>query len=180
MKRALALVVVLSACAGASAHTEPMEARASPDEAPPPRGLSFVREPLSLRSVSAVDTARESQPPAFVEMLDAQGTLTGTRCGASSFSEDGVLRREDVMVARLAPRDDHAVILGTNGAETGLELRAREITAAGGESRFHIEGNLIVPSDTEAPRVEILPAGASVEMALALFATLLVCNDLGP
>jgi hypothetical protein len=116
----------------------------------------------------------------LAELLDSTGQLTGTRCGATSLSADGVLRRDDEIVARLSPTEDGITILDGAGHDTLLVIRDHAIHSSTGELRFRQDASTITSPDAEAPTVETTPATADPATALALFATLLVCNDLLP
>ncbi len=114
------------------------------------------------------------------ELLDDAGHITGTRCGATSLSARGVLRRDDAIVARLERTESGLTLWDGAGNDTHLVLRDHRIESTEGELRFRVEGSSIVSPDAEVSAVEILPASADQDTALALFATLLVCDDLGP
>lgn len=186
MRGALLVAFLLSACGSAARATTPAPTTPVAEaEAPsPPPTLLLTLGQLTLRSVEPAAASpappRELRPPMYAEMVNDAGGLTGTRCGATSLSADGVLRRDDEIVARLEATAEGLVVRDGAGRDALLVVREHRIESASGELRFRRDGSSIVSPDAEVPSVEITPVSANLDTALALFATLLVCNDLGP
>jgi hypothetical protein len=168
--------LLLGACGASPApppELPPEHVMTTPELAPP---IALTLGMLSLRS----SAASAESAPMTAEMVDDAGHLTATRCGATSLSADGILRRDDEIVVRFEPAADGFLLRDGTGRDTHLVLRADRIETASGELRFRRDGSSIVSPDSEVPSVEITPPSANLDTALALFATLLVCDDLGP
>jgi hypothetical protein len=177
--------LLLTSCGGARPPAPAPIAAPEPEtvevaSAPPaPIALTLGMLTLATRP-SASSSTRETRPPVTAEMVNDAGELTGTRCGATSLSADGVLRRDDQIVAQLSPTADGFALLDGEGHDTHLVVREHRIVTTSGELRFRRDTDVIVSPLGDVPATEITLRGGTAETALALFATLLVCNDLGP
>lgn len=177
---ALALALAMTGCGATAAERAPDRTAPSPpppQEAPAP----FARHgALSLRSIAATDAVARAgtQAPLYVE-LETDGTIVGARCGATRFTDDGVLEREGTPVAQLAPDDGGFAIVLPDGHPVGLAIAGATMTT-NGATRFVLEGGRITPSDAELPALEIVPADAEPTLALGLLGLVLVCDDVGP
>ncbi len=128
--------------------------------------------PLVLRSRSP-----ERQPPLYAE-LTADGSVTGTRCSATRFTDEGTLERDGAPVAR-ALADGDGFTISTATDPLGWRITTTTLTT-GGDTRFTYADGTITSGDAELPVVLVDPADADPSLVLALFATLLVCDDVGP
>jgi hypothetical protein len=115
----------------------------------------------------------------FHAELSADGSITGTRCGATRLSDDGALEREGAVVARVVEQGDELAILAADDRDTGWHI-AGDVLSASGETRFHASATGIRADDPQLPTIAVDPPTTSPRVALALFAALLVCDDLGP
>lgn len=161
--RALALCAWLIGCGAATPHTAP-----SPPTTTTTTPARFAGHgPVTLRSRTAV-----TQPPFYAE-LAADGSVTGTRCGATRFTDEGVLEREGAAVARVS---DALAIETADGTPTGWRIEGDGLTGSG----FTLASGVITASDAEVPAISVDPVTSESTLVLALFATLLVCDDAGP
>lgn len=177
MRRTAWMLVLVGCGAAAPPIVEPVQQA----DAPMPQAPLFAAHPaLTLRSIAATATAaRRAESPRLYAELAADGSMTGTRCGATRFTDEGVLEREGAAVARIVRAGDALAIETAEGVALGWHIVDGTLTGAG-DTRFTIASGTITPSDPELPAVTIEPATTPDSLALAVFAALLVCDDLGP
>lgn len=177
MRRGLVALALLAGACGASPPPRddrpPTTEQAAPPQPPPFAGHG----PLVLRSVPPTASVGTAQPPLYAE-LAADGSVTGTRCSATRFTDEGSLEREGTPVAHVESDAEGLVVRG-EGDAPGWTIRG-SVLIAGGAARFELAGGTIAPGDPELPAVGVVPPDADPALALALFATLLVCDDVGP
>jgi hypothetical protein len=172
---AISLALSLALGCGAAAPQTTTTARTPATDPPAPVAplAPFAGHgPLVLRSRSP-----ERQPPLYAE-LTADGSVTGTRCSATRFTDDGTLEREGAPVARVDP-DEDGFVISTPNDPLGWRIDEATLTTRG-DTRFTYADGTITSTDAELPVVLVDPADADPSLVLALFATLLVCDDVGP
>lgn len=175
MRALVSLGALLIAACGAAAPPPPsaLADGDEPEEAAPPAAFSG-HGALTLRSMPPSPEVGEASPPLYAE-LEADGSVVGTRCGATRFTDEGTLEREGTVVARIVDGG----IARADGSTTGWHLEDGALVVTGG-GRFTMAGATITPSDEQLPAVQVQPTDADPRVALALLATLLVCDDAGP
>lgn len=179
--RAIACMVLLVGCGAAAApvverpHAEPTP---PPSVAPGPRFAGHGALVLRTLAATPADARRADSPPLYAE-LAADGSMTGTRCGATRFTDEGVLEREGVPVARVMRDGDALAIETADGTSLGWRIEGNTLVT-GGSTRFTSAGGTITPSGASLPAVTVAPTSTDDALALAVLATLLVCDDVGP
>jgi hypothetical protein len=161
-------IVVLIGCGSAA---PPVETPPPATQADAPAPLFASHGPITLRSS---DTTR----PPFVAELMADGTVTGTRCGATRLTDDGSLERDGTVVARVIEHGDALTVLAGDH-DTAWRIEA-DVLTAGGVTRFTRSTSTITSSDPQLPSIAIDPPTAPSRLALGFFASLLVCDDAAP
>lgn len=173
------LALVALGCGSTPAHVASPPPETEVVVAPPPPPFAG-HGALTLRSVAPTRAAAitGAQPPLTAELL-ADGAVTGTRCGATRFTDEGALEREGTVVARVVRDGDALIVESGDGTALGWRIEASALITRG-ETRFTIDAGRISPSDAELPAVNVAPATTPDTVALAFFAALLVCDDVGP
>lgn len=182
MRIAIASLVLLAAC-GAAAHEE----RSTFE--PPPPASTIADAPALFAGHGALVLQSEPSPtrPAFYAELAPDGAITGTRCGATRLTEDGRLEREGHVVAAITREGDGFGVhagerdLGWRiGNEAISETQMRATMTTVSDTRYTAFAGTITPSGAQLPTISFDPPDGNESLALALFATLLVCDDVGP
>ena len=175
-ERATLLASALTLACGAAprpvetVHDEP----ASTAAAPPP--IFATHGAVVLRS--SPPSPSMSQPPLYAE-LAADGAITGTRCGATRLTNEGVLEREGEIIALVIGDSGALRVENAAGRDLGWSIVGSTLRT-GGDTRFVIASGVIAPTDPELPSIAVDPPATPDALALGLFATLLVCDDLAP
>lgn len=157
-------------------ETTPDEARADPPpEDPPLEAPIFAGHgAVMLRSESARD-----EPPLYAE-LAASGAITGTRCSASRLTDDGVLERDGTPIARIVAERGGLSVQLPDGTPIGWRIVGQALSTSGTTGFVATgSGQITAPGDPELPSVAFTPPSEHT-LALALFAALMVCDDVGP
>jgi hypothetical protein len=173
------LAITLASCGAAAPPVTTTTTPAEPTPVSPPATFAG-HGPLTLRSIPATtSTVRASTQVTFYAELAPDGGVTGTRCGATRFTDEGVLEREGESIARVDRDGDALVVRAGTGDAPGWRIEGDRLLAPGA-TPFAVERGSIVPGDTDLPEIALSPADTSATLALAFFATLLVCDDVGP
>lgn len=169
-----ALSLALALLVGCGSAPPPLASHPAPEHheatIAPPRFASHLA--LTLRSDSTA-----TSPPLYAE-LGADGSITGTRCGATRFTDEGALERDSVVIASVR-RDDDGLAVYAGDRDTGWRIADRQLSTSA-ETRFELATDTIMSDDPQVPPVRIDPPTAPHDFALVFFAELLICADLGP